>query len=46
MERLLIEMHKKMDVLKTEKQHSDDELKLAHKSFNHIEKELDLTKYE
>ena len=46
MERLLIELHKKMDILKTEKHKADDEIKLLTKSYHNLEKELELTKYE
>ena len=44
MESLLIEMHKKLDILKLEKDCALDELKMISKSFARLEKEYEMSK--
>lgn len=44
MEQLLIEMHKKMDYLKSEKDKAQDEANLVNKSFSRLERDYELGK--
>lgn len=46
MEQLLIEMHKKMDYIKSEKDMAADEAKLVNRSLAKLEKEYEMTKLE